>query len=440
MLLWVRVCSRVGARLLAAVFRLYIKRNGFRSSNTLRIHRYTKGLRSRVKHIALRHWGRNRQRSSCPIRCCNGVFARNFQLNRFGLRKQFVIHRISVLQYIINRLGFFLNDREDNCRRGCCACLIINGHRTGLLGCRRAVHIALRRSIIRRGNRGIALYRHLLTLHQRAVQCVLTPFDGHVVLKAVRVFRVRRGGTALVRISSIRVVHLVCIQHQIAMVVLALVRIAHRLRQVARDHIACCAARRNHRCHICTVGFLRSVLGLHAVRVRRGLVIRRVQVDAIHQRPAFPFYILIDKDLQHRRQAVRAVLCAAVLLDRDVVVRQDRLARCAAIARFQGELHLRRQCAFVRDVHRLEVCRYGSVVLIPQAGRAALCYVVVPRFVPVVRQLLVEVLVQHRAQVLKAECGLALFARLHTDIQNAGCKIRVYLFRICEPCHCSSRQ
>ena len=439
MLLWVRVCSRVGARLFAAVFRLDAKRNNCRVSDALRIHRYIKGLCSRVEHIALRQRGRNGHSSSCQIRRCNGVFARNLQRNLLSLRKQLIVHRILIIQDILNRLGFFRNNRKDNRRRGCYARLVVNRHRAGLVRCCRAVYIALRCIIVRRGNRGIALYRHLPALHQRAVRCVFAPFDGHVVLKAVRIVRVLRAGTTFVRISGRSVVHLVRIQHQIAMVMLALVCVANRLRQIARDDIALRAVRRDHRRHVCTVGFLRRVLRRHAIRVRCVLVIRRVQVDAFHQRPVLANE-LVDEYLQHRRQAVRAALLVAVLLDRDVVVRQDRLARCAAIARFQGELHLRRQCAFVRDVHRLEVCRYGSVVLIPQAGRAALCYVVVPRFVPVVRQLLVEVLVQHRAQVLKAECGLALFARLHTDIQNAGCKIRVYLFRICEPCHCSSRQ
>ena len=140
--------------------------------------------------------------------------------------------------------------------------------------------------MIRCGNRGIALYRYYLRASDlRAAQGVLMPFDGHVVLKTFRIVRILCAGTALVGIASLGVVHLVCIQHQIAVVVLPLVGIADRLRQIARDHIALRAMCRDHRRHVCTVGFLRCVLGLHAVRVRHGLVIRGVQVDAFHQRP-----------------------------------------------------------------------------------------------------------------------------------------------------------
>ena len=220
------------------------------------------------------------------------------------------------------------------------------------------------------------------------------------------------------------------------MVMLALVCVADRLRQIARDHILRCAVRRDHRRHVCTVGFLRRVLRRHAIRVRCVLVIRRVQVDAFHQRPVLA-HELVDKHLQHRRQTVRAVLLAAVLGDGDVVVRQDRLAIRTAIARFQGKLHLCWQCAFVRDVHRLEVRRDRFIVAVLQPGRAALCYVVVP-FVFV--QFLVEVLVQHRAQVLKIEGRLSFLARLHADIQDARREVRIDLLRVCEPRHRAAHQ
>ena len=247
----------------------------------------------------------------------------------------------------------------------------------------------------------IRIVQHVLGLIQsiyEVLPCVREeiPFQreqhAQIVIQVLQQVLVHFVDHDVVRIAAVGRIHLISVQDELAVVVLALVGVAGILRQIARDHIAHAFARRDHHGCVCI-----------ASPIVRACIIR-VQVDIRNLRPGTGVRvvsIIIDKHLEGFLQAV--VTCLRLALgDGEAILGQSRLSVCTAFAQFQGNLHLGGQGAVVCDDDRLKVGRNRIGIIARVYARGVVLRDVVGPFVrTIARQFRVEIFKLHRAEIIK---------------------------------------
>ena len=215
---------------------------------------------------------------------------------------------------------------------------------------------------------------------------------------------------------------------------LALVFVARRRRQVSADDVCNLFAGADE---------IGGVIADLLVRGGRFLV----EVDVLQTRPSIPI-LLIDKNLERVFERIcTRLIRVLVLVDLILVVAIEHRLCVVASRRIHAKMNVDRQGAPVLHADRAEIDRQ----IIPIIFRVL---VVVFQIVDVVErlrlrivsyQLLVEILQEHRAEVLKLhrlrgrEVSV-LRVRIDFNVQNAGRKIASHFFRVGKPGHGSACQ
>ena len=172
-----------------------------------------------------------------------------------------------------------------------------------------------------------------------------------------------------------------------------------------------------------------------------------VEVDVLQTRPSIPI-LLIDKNLERVFERIFArLILVQTLVDLILVVTIEHRLCVVASRRIHAEMNIDRQGAPVLHADRAEIDRQ----VIPIIFRVL---VVVFQIVDVGErlrlrivsyQLLVEILQEHRAEVLKlhrlsSREVFVLRVRIDFNVQNAGRKIASHFFRVGKPGHGSACQ